>query len=379
MRLPAVLTLLCAIAAFPLSAQRELRVQNKKKAKEIPTQTLETAKDLPSSVVGETAHMGFWVTPLLSKGLLSQQVRDSLRALSSRTGAPVLHIRAFTAGTGDVRRVRDLVSDYYTERRQPLPSLSLVQAGGLPLEGAQVVLEAITAEKKELNPHGLALISPSLVASRDPLEPIAPLAARSLDALRRNLEVAGVTPADVLRVTCFLTSLDNVSATRQLVAQAYPQASADYIQTQRAPSQAVAGCEAVARLRADPGAPLRFAGGTGTSDTDNMAPVALVGASRLLLTGSQIAFGYRDQDARLAFDRLSKELEQAGISPREVAVARFYSLSSALSGEIRKLRGEFFGEGSMPAGALLLLEGLPALEAGFAVDLVAVKPDPSPR
>ena len=38
-------------------------------------------------------------------------------------------------------------SEVFTERRQPLPALSLIQSGGLPLEGAQVVLEAIAREK----------------------------------------------------------------------------------------------------------------------------------------------------------------------------------------------------------------------------------------
>ena len=82
-------------------------------------------------------------------------MRDALRALQGRTrGATIVKLRAFVAGSGDLRRVRDLVSETFTERRQPLPVLSLVQAGALPLEGAQVVIESTALAKKEVNPSG---------------------------------------------------------------------------------------------------------------------------------------------------------------------------------------------------------------------------------
>ena len=41
----------------------------------------------------------------------------------------MLKIRAFVAGSGDVRRVRDLVSEEFTERKPPLPALTLLRAG----------------------------------------------------------------------------------------------------------------------------------------------------------------------------------------------------------------------------------------------------------
>src|SRR5258708_4816071 len=109
-----------------------------KKKKEV-TQTLQLPKDLPNTTTGDTRRLTFHVSPLSAKGLLSAQVRDALRALLHETGgSTVLRIRAFVAGSGDQRRVRDLVSEAFTDRKQPLPTLSLVQSGGLPMEGAQV-------------------------------------------------------------------------------------------------------------------------------------------------------------------------------------------------------------------------------------------------
>src|SRR5262252_9091732 len=159
--------------------------KDKKAEKEEQTQVLQLPKELPSVVVGETRRLSFYVTPLSAKGLLSQQVRDALKALERQAGTDtVLEIRAFVAGSGDLRRVRDLVSETFTNRRQALPALSLIRIGGLPLEGAQVVLEAIAASRKDLFPAGLALIPAQTATSENPLDPVAPLAEKSLEALR---------------------------------------------------------------------------------------------------------------------------------------------------------------------------------------------------
>src|ERR1051326_8261884 len=131
MRTRSLVALMCGWALLALPAQ--------KKKKEEITQTLQLPKELPGAVVGDTRRLTFHVTPLSAKGLLSQQIRDALKAVGRDAGnETVLHIRAFAAGSGDLRRVRDLVSEFFTEHRQPLPSLSLIQSGGLPMEGAQV-------------------------------------------------------------------------------------------------------------------------------------------------------------------------------------------------------------------------------------------------
>ncbi len=116
----ALVALACGVALVAWPAQ--------KKKKDEVTQTLQLPKELPSAVVGDTRRLTFHVTPLSSKGLLSQQVRDALKALAQEAGGDtVLKIRAFVAGSGDVRRVRDLVSEGFADRRQPLPALSLIQ------------------------------------------------------------------------------------------------------------------------------------------------------------------------------------------------------------------------------------------------------------
>src|SRR5215831_11390651 len=103
------IALACAFSLLCATAQR-------KKKKEEETQTLQVPKDLPAAVVGETRRLTFRVTPLSARGLLSQQIRDALKAVARDSGGEtVLKIRAFVAGTGDLRRVRDLVSDAFAE------------------------------------------------------------------------------------------------------------------------------------------------------------------------------------------------------------------------------------------------------------------------
>ena len=181
----ALLAVFCLAVAF-----------GKKKNPDDVTQTLDLPKDPPMVAIGETSHLVFHVSPLSPKGLLSQQTRDALKAiLKANGGAPVVHIRAFVAGSGDLRRVPQIVSDVFGDKKMQLPSVSVVQVGGLPLENAQVVLEAVSAGKKEVNSGGLMFVEAQTAPSLE----------KSLDQLASRL--GGAPP---LRVSCFV-SLNEVS------------------------------------------------------------------------------------------------------------------------------------------------------------------------
>jgi enamine deaminase RidA (YjgF/YER057c/UK114 family) len=355
--------LACAIA-FVAFSQKPRKEEN---------QVLQLPKDLPSAVEGDPRHLSFYVTPLSSKGLLSRQIRDALSALNHEAkGDPILKIRAFVAGSGDSRRVRDIVSEVFTEHKQPLPVLSLVQAGGLP-EGAQVVLEAIGASRKEVSPQGLVFISAQASTADDPVGPVALLADKSLAALRIAVKAAGSEPADVLRVSCFLSSLDEVAAIRKSVEQEYPKVPVDFVQTQRAPVRSLAACEAVAKLRRDIGTRLQTMDAEGLAAKPGVSQMALVASGKVVLTGTQVSFGFEETDARLAFQRVQKALEQMGASMHDVAFAHVYPLPGGIAAQVEKVRGEFFDGAHPPASSLLVFEGLPSMNAGFALDVVAVK------
>src|SRR5262249_1910886 len=146
------------------------------------TQTLELPKDPPTVITADVHRMVFRVTPLTAKGLLSAQTRDAVKALLKTTsGENVVRIRAFVAGTGDLRRVPQIVSEIFTDHKMALPVVSVVQAGGLPLNGAQVLLESIsTSRKNETLPSGLLLIPGQAAESTEASDNVGPLAQRAL-------------------------------------------------------------------------------------------------------------------------------------------------------------------------------------------------------
>jgi enamine deaminase RidA (YjgF/YER057c/UK114 family) len=330
------------------------------KKKEI-TQVLELPKDPPMAVVAETRALTFQVSPLSTKGLLSQQTRDAIKALiKMNSGGTILRIRAFVAGTGDMRRVPAIVSETLTEKKMALPAVSLVQAGGLTLEGAQVVLEATSMSRHESNPNGIVIAGGQLASLPDPLAPVLPLAQQSLANMDKALNGVG---GDVLRVTCFTSSRDDAPKLQTLVSSRYPQAAVNVVTMQRASAHTMVECEGIARLAKPHSASLEFL---------NDGQAAAVSAPKIVLTGTQMAFGFDDKDARLAFQRLSRALEPLGTSLRESASVNFYPLSNGIGDQVRKIGTEFFDAQHNPATTMLPVEGLPSMGASFAVDVAAV-------
>lgn len=364
------LSLLLTLTLLPaaLTAQKK-----KKKSEDDFTQSLETLPDPPASVTVETAKLEFLVSPLSAKGLLSQQVRDALKSLRKQSGSrPIVKIRAFVAGTGDQRRVQSLVSEFFTDKKQPLPAVSTVQVGLLPLEGAQVILEATVTAKKPVNPYGVAFLSGMGGVGTEPPNQFLPMLDKAITDLRHAAKVAGSEPADVTRVTCLLSSTDSIGEVHRRIAAAFPSAVLTAVQSQRLHSHALAECEAVARLRIKPPAALTMLNPPEMNPSPNYSKGALIGSDKVILTGAQLAFHYEDKDVHLAFQRMAKILEAAHSSMKHVAFSSLYSLTDAMSAKIRAVRFDYYDKAKPPASTLLLFEGLPSMDASFAIELVAV-------
>jgi enamine deaminase RidA (YjgF/YER057c/UK114 family) len=131
--------------------------------------------------------------------------------------------------------------------------------------------------------------------------------------------------------------MNNPAQLTSAIGSRFPGAQVDLVQTQRAPYQALASCEAVAR------------GGK-------------VKREKLAFSGTRVASGSQEKDAALAFQRLDRDLTEAGAAPANVVFTNIYALSDQAAVVSRKLR--------MP-DATILFEGLAAMDAGFAVDVVA--------
>jgi enamine deaminase RidA (YjgF/YER057c/UK114 family) len=286
-------------------------------------------------VIAETGKLAFHISPLSGKGLLTQQVHDALRALDrANGGATLIKLRAFVAGTGDMRRVATIVAEEFSDKKMPLPAVTTVQVGALPMDGAQVVIESISQEKndkKTLNPNGLAFFAAQRV-------PELAAAANAQDAV-------------VVQVTCFVGDLTQVDSVRAAVTSAFPGAAANFVQLRRLAVEPGNSCEGVGRLQKPGRSP-----------------------AKLVFTGIQMAFQDREQDLRLAYARLGRALETMKADYADTLVMSVYALSRDTAEKAAALAPEFLGPSVRPAGSTLIVEGLPSPDATVAIELVAAGP-----
>jgi enamine deaminase RidA (YjgF/YER057c/UK114 family) len=279
-------------------------------------------------------------------------VHDALKAIARLNhGVPVVKLRAFVAGSGDLRRVKEIVAEDFTAKKQTLPAVSTIQVGALPLAGAQVAIEAVSSEKKVVNPTGIAFLTTAETAN----------AAAAVKHLQSVLKGANINAQDVLRVTCFLNSLDDVLASQSAVVAAFPSAAANFVQMQRLGLEPQVLCEAAARLTTTPAQPLVLENG-----------LASINAPKVVFTATQLVFRDQDADIRLAYQRLAKTLASVGATFKDVFWSGTYVLTKPSAAKIESLQWEFLDRTRPPGHAELQIEGLPSTDATAAIEVMAV-------
>jgi len=257
-------------------------------------------------------------------------------------------LRAFVAGSGDLRRIGEIAGEMFLEKHLPLPALSVAQVGALPLVGAQVVIEATMTDRRVVNPSGVAFLRAQPASS----------VADSLAKLKRVLATAGIKPTDALLITCFVSSLDDQRDTQSAMAADFPGAALDHVQMQRGPVAPAASCEATARLSKP-----------ASSGDSQMAAVT---SPQVVITGTQLAFGKEDGDFKLAFDRLEKTLAASKTRSDRVVMAHLYVVASGLSSRVLAIQSARTSPTHPPAITLSPIESLPSLDALFGIDVIAV-------
>jgi enamine deaminase RidA (YjgF/YER057c/UK114 family) len=375
-RLALLIPILAILAGFPLSADKKKKTSDeegmipevstkpqKRRKQDEMTQTLPPPVEAPAAVVAETNRLFFQVSPLSAKGLLSQQTRDAMHAmLRSSHGANIVKIRAFVAGSGDMRRILEIAREVFAEKKVPLPAISVVQAGAIPMEGAQVVIESIGVDRKPVNPNGIAFLSGQAT----------PSVQQSVDRLQTALKAAGMEPGDLLRLTCFVSSLEESRAASTGMQATFPSAAINIVQMQRLPVTPASECEGVARLRTAPPQPVAYLNPQGLDSSPNYSQVTLVNAPRVAFSGTQLAFGTQEADVKLAFERLQRALGVVNAKLDNLAMSHVYVTSMSIADRIRAVRKTFYSAANPPASTLLPFEGLPSLDASFGVDVVAI-------
>jgi enamine deaminase RidA (YjgF/YER057c/UK114 family) len=346
-----------------LEAQRKKDVEPK-------TQVLELPPDLPNVVTVPAANVRFLNAPLTGKGLMSSQIRESLRWIQKNArGASIVRLRAFVAGTGDLRRVASVISEEMTERRQALPVLTTVQVGALPEAGAQLLMEATLQDRRVLNPEGLAFFSGQQVEGGRPEE----LVTESIKRLQQAFAAARVEARSVLQVTCYASSVESPASMWKAMQDAAPEAAVSLVQLSRASTKGIAECEATGRLASRPALSLEMVNPAGMTKSPMYSQMALVGPGPLVMTGGRVGFRTGEADVQQVFQRLERDFEGSGAGWAQVAMTRYYPLYTGAAEAIRKVRFQFLKQDQPPASTLLVFEGLPGMDSSWGVDLVLVK------
>lgn len=343
-------------AAILLSlATPSIYSQRKKKNEEPKPQVLPLPPELPMAVAAETNTLDFHISPLLKTGGLSAQIRQSLTDLIRDThGETIVKLRAFVAGAGDARRVQAEVADIFSERKLPLPVLSVLQVGALGDYAAKVVIEAVVSTHRTVNPNGLAFVAGQTGASLS----------EAMERLEKSIRNAKIQPDQVLRTTCFTSSVDSFEAVKNRLQGVFPKASINIVQAVRDPVNDASMCEAVGAITQS--------SARGPVVWLSMERTTLVSAPQLIFTGLQLTFGSFLDDAHEAFLRL--ERAAAALHPVEVPVqVNAFTLNSYASSALRKTT-------SYPATtfSVEMVEGMPAIDATAGIEAVMAPDVPAP-
>ena len=299
------------------------------------------------AVEAETATLDFHISPLLRTGGLSAQIRQSLNELIRDTrGETIIKLRAFVSGAGDARRVQTEAAELFTEKKLPLPTLSVLQVGALEIEPAQVVIEAVVGTRRTVNPYGLAFFSGQTGKTYT----------QAVQRLEESAKLAAVERERILRCTCFTAHIEEAAGLRGGLQAAFPQAAINIVQPLRdAPTESTL-CEAVGQLtrpRAE-----------GPVVLLKHSRAALVNSPKLVFTGLQLTFGNFLDDAQEAVVRLQRAASalQAVEAPVEVNA---FALDAYAGSAVRKMTAA-----PLSTFTVQNIEGLPSVDATAGIEAI---------
>lgn len=320
-----------------------------------------------SSVTAETARLVFHAAPL-GKGPLEHQVTEAVKYL--KTFGTIVKLRAFVTTGTDLDGVTTIVSKLFLAKSRPV--INLVQISRLPDPSAQVLMEAVSLSKNIENPNGLVFISGQLTqAPLNPSQPqmlLASLAEKSIANLGAAASSLEGKLADIQRVNCFTSSLDDHAQLQSLVNEAFPKASASVMQIQGKPASQFVECEAVARLNSKPTDSVRLVNPTQAA----FAQAAIVTGPKVIFTTTYPSSSNDDAGVRQALSKLKSGLEASGSSMNRAFYIYAYPGNAAMLEKYRTLRFEFLDRNKAPASTNLVFEGAGATGSTLSVDAIAV-------
>ena len=322
--------------------------RNRKSTEEPKTQVLPLPPELPRALGAETGTLDFHISPLLQAGGLSAQIRQSLTDLIRDTkGETIVKLRAFVAGAGDARRVQAEAASIFTEKKLPLPVLSVLQVGALEMERAAVVIEAVVSTHRTVNSSGLAFFSGQAGANYND----------AVQQLQESARKASVDTDRMLRCTCFTSRIEDAGSLRGVLHADFPNAAINIVQPLRDAPREDTLCEGVGQLTRAPA--------QGTVVLVKNARATLVNSPKLVFTGLQLTFGNFLDDAEEAVLRLQRSA--TAVDPVEAPVeVNAFALDASAGSAVRKKMT------AVPLSTFTVqtIEGLPSIDATAGIEAI---------
>lgn len=318
------------------------------------------------SVSVATARLQFSVADPVGQGSLNQQLKSELAQIRKQAGrARLVKVRAFVPEAGDAGLVQKWLVKELPSRTT---TVSVIRVGALLTPNAKVVLESVAEAPTVQNPNGLVFVSGQLTtAPKGPNPAAAPLAEKSLANLKTAFAGFQVEPGQVLRITCFASTLVDQAQVRAMIKVQFPNAAANLVQIQKEPENQEVECEAVGRLSKAPAEPVQLVNPTNAA----FAQAMLLNAPRVILT-TTFTGAATDDGMRSAFRALGSALQQAGSSFESVYYVYGYPTSAAMLQKYRDIRWEFLKRDRAPASTNLAFEGVMDPAHGFGLDVIAL-------
>lgn len=308
----------------------------------------------PQAVV-QTSDIRFVVANPKPKGTLMEQV-EFARWTVERPKVRVARYRAFVRSDADLGQISSVLH---------APVLSIIKVAALPHPAQKISVEAVINGGN--NPQGLVFISGQGATAEKTMPKVLPLATTAFDNIDKALKSVQLEGADVLTVTCFLSSVQDAAAIGELAATRYPQAAINNMQIAMGYGRAVAECEAIARAKQ----PVGFIYPEGLTKSPNFTQVTGISSKKMIWSGLSVSNGCNDGAIRQMFQKLDATLSKNGASIKNVAFSYLYPNSVDGTDLTRSVRFEFYNKAQAPASTLMPFSGFYEKNACTGVEVAA--------
>lgn len=315
--------------------------------------------DFPSARIAETGSLEFHAARP-ARGSLDEQVRAELGELVRlNRGAAIVKLRVFAVGNSALEMSRQAIGRALGKSGRPRPVLSLVGVAGFPDSSQLVEIESTADRGREVNAHGVGFLAG--VAS--------PAGDRTIAGLARVASDAGIPHANVLRVSCFYESADQVEAARAASATTFPGAEMSFVNSYARSAAPAIECEAVARLATTPSSATQYFNRPSVPASPNYSHAALVATRFVVFPRAESATGATESAMQAMLDHAKNDVAQFGASLSDVVMGDNYWLTGAARDSMRVARAQYFG-GAVPAATGVFFTSLSPASASGAIELV---------